>query len=377
MEFDSYMYFCPECKRLVSDQDRMCLKCGATIRVENTENIDRQLVVDNSRRNNVYKFIGEIVFRDIRDRDDVPVKEIALITDYIKEYSKANGELVLTFTGMNNVLGANVNKYTCKVYRVYMYDRYTDSHKFPFYLITGDVFYPKNGFYLLDKYIKSFSKSQNDLFFTFEKDGVEDVRTIAGVDNVQAVYNQLNRFLDDERAFRKQAENAQMVKYKELVDAIKNKYHAYETDKYYSLINQDDPNIEIVGKKKSTFAFYKYNNILYILDENIPMSLLSENQGDVLSDINRCYMIDMDDIVEYRLEGTLTKEEIKMSDSQGLNNLMGLFKKNKDVQYNEIDTRKITLTTKKIALTFCGKHLELVEKIFDDLIGPDKKIEEI
>lgn len=377
MEFDSYMYFCPECKRQVDPEDRICLKCGATMKVENTDNIDKSLVVDNSKNKNIYKFIGETVFKDIKDRDDVPVKEIGLITDYIKEYSKNTGELVLTFTGTNNLLGANLNKYTCKVYKIFMYDPETACHQFPFYLVTGDVFYPKNGFYLMDRYIKSFTKSQSDLFFTFEKDGVEDVRIISGVDNITGVYNTLNRFLEEERTFRNNANAELSSQYSELVTQIKNKYHALEAEKYYSLANQDDPTIEIVEKKKSTFAFYKFDNVLYIFDEYIPRKLLTENRAEVLGDINRCYMIDMADIVGYKIEGALEVEEKQLSDSKGLSNLIGLFQKKNTNNTVEIDNRKITLTTKKMELTFKGKHVELVERIFDDLIGTDKKVEEL
>ena len=87
-----------------------------------------------------------------------------------------------------------------------------------------------------------------------------------------------------------------------------------------------------------------------------------------MNDINRCYMFDMNDIVDYHLEGELTRTEVAQN-----NGLMGFFKKNKEVQYIENDTRKITLTTRKSAFVFSGKHIELVERIFDDLIGVDKK----
>ena len=143
-----------------------------------------------------------------------------------------------------------------------MYDKETDSHQFPYYLITGDVFYPKNGFYLLDKYLKSFTKNQTSLFFTFEKDGIEDQRVIDGVDNINAIYNTLNGFLTEERNFRKQAEVALDQKYTNLINALKNKYHAFETDKYYSLMNQDDPNIEIVGLINS-IIFYIFLMKIY------------------------------------------------------------------------------------------------------------------
>ena len=37
MESDSYLYYCPGCGRQVSQEDRICLKCGATLKVENTD----------------------------------------------------------------------------------------------------------------------------------------------------------------------------------------------------------------------------------------------------------------------------------------------------------------------------------------------------
>ena len=80
MNIQTYMYFCPNCGRQVNDSDRMCLKCGANMHEDISHQFDQQLVVDNSKRK-MYRFLGETVFCDTRDRADVPVHEIALIND--------------------------------------------------------------------------------------------------------------------------------------------------------------------------------------------------------------------------------------------------------------------------------------------------------